>query len=186
MTGRSAPASKGKEEGIKEASREEKGREAKRVEKEERREVMKIALVTLLFAASTFAQVAPPTPPAACGPPNVSFKVKLEETQHTLTPPDPGKARVYFLQDAGTGRTLGYPTVKLAIRRRMGRREPWQLLFLGFRRAGRASCVRHVAVVSGGAARGTSAFHGGGGQSLLLPHTADYVAGRGVVGARSD
>jgi hypothetical protein len=33
----------------------------------------------------------------------------------TLAQPDPGKARVYFFQDAGTSHTLGYPTVKLAI-----------------------------------------------------------------------
>ena len=76
---------------------------------------MKIALVTMLLAASAFAQ-APPTPStAACGRDDVSFKVKLDDSQHTLTQPDPGKARVYFPQDAGTNMTLGYPTVKLAL-----------------------------------------------------------------------
>ncbi len=76
---------------------------------------MRIALVTLLFAASAFAQVPPTASTAACGPENVSFKVKLDESQHTLAQPDPGKARVYFFQDAGTSHTLGYPTVKLAM-----------------------------------------------------------------------
>jgi hypothetical protein len=76
---------------------------------------MRIALVTLLFAASAFPQVPPSASTATCGPENVSFKVKLDESQHTLAQPDPGKARVYFFQDAGTSHTLGYPTVKLAI-----------------------------------------------------------------------
>jgi len=77
---------------------------------------MKIALVTLLFAASSaFAQVASAAPTAACGPENVSFKVKLDDSQHTLAQPDPGKARVYFFGDAGTSITVGYPTVKIAM-----------------------------------------------------------------------
>jgi hypothetical protein len=77
---------------------------------------MKIALVTLLFAASSaFAQVASAAPTAACGPENVGFKVKLDESQHALAQPDPGKARVYFFGDAGTSMTLGYPTVKIAM-----------------------------------------------------------------------
>jgi hypothetical protein len=76
---------------------------------------MRIALVTLLLAASAFAQVPPTASTAACGPENVSFKVKLDESQHTLAQPDPGKARVYFIHDAGTGGTLGYPTVKVAM-----------------------------------------------------------------------
>jgi hypothetical protein len=75
---------------------------------------MKVALIALLFAASAFAQTLPAST-AACGPENVSFKVKLDDSQHTPAQPDPGKAQVYFLQDAGTPITLGYPTVKLAI-----------------------------------------------------------------------
>ncbi|HEY6302873.1 MAG TPA: hypothetical protein VIX14_07380 [Terriglobales bacterium] len=76
---------------------------------------MRFALVTLLFVASAFAQIPPAPSGAACGPENVSFKVELDESQHTLAQPDPGKARVYFFHDAGTGLTLGYPTVKLAM-----------------------------------------------------------------------
>jgi hypothetical protein len=76
---------------------------------------MRFALVTLLFVATAFAQVPPAPSTAACGPENVSFKVKLDESQHTLAQPDPGRARVYFFHDAGTGVTLGYPTVKLAM-----------------------------------------------------------------------
>ena len=64
-------------------------------------EVMKIAIVVLLFAASAFAQdstAAAAAVESACGPKDGSFNVKLEESQHTLTQPEPGKARVYFIQ----------------------------------------------------------------------------------------
>ena len=76
---------------------------------------MKAALVALLFAVPAFAQLPSASPMDACGNAYVSFKVKLDESQHTLLPPDPGKARVFFFQDAGTTSTLGYPTVKVAI-----------------------------------------------------------------------
>jgi hypothetical protein len=76
---------------------------------------MKIVLFVLFFAASTFAQSAPDASTAACGLENVSFKVKLDQSQHTLAQPDSVKARVYFFQNAGTSHTLRYPTVKLAI-----------------------------------------------------------------------
>jgi hypothetical protein len=78
-------------------------------------EVMKIAVITLLLGASAFAQAAPAGPTAACGPANVDFKVKLDQSQHMVTQPEPGKALVYFFSDAGTTATLGYPTEKLAI-----------------------------------------------------------------------
>jgi len=76
---------------------------------------MRFIVLVMLFAASTSAQAPPAATPAACGRENVSFKVKLDESQHTLAQPDPGKARVYFVHDAGTTVTLGYPTVKLAL-----------------------------------------------------------------------
>jgi uncharacterized protein DUF2846 len=76
---------------------------------------MRMIIIVFLLAASAFAQVLPVASTAACGHGNVSFKVKLEDPPHTLTQPDPGKARVYFFHDAGTNSTLGYPTVKLAL-----------------------------------------------------------------------
>ena len=36
---------------------------------------------------------------SACGPKDGSFNVKLDESQHTLAQPEPGKARVYFIQE---------------------------------------------------------------------------------------
>jgi hypothetical protein len=76
---------------------------------------MKVAVLVMVFAASAFAQSPADASTAACGPENVSFNVKLDRSQHALANPDQGKARVYFLHDAGTGSTLGYPTVKVAM-----------------------------------------------------------------------
>lgn len=76
---------------------------------------MKIALIALLFAASALAQGQPAKPTAACGPGNVSFKVKLDDTQHTPSQPEPGKARIYFIHESGGAGTLAYPTTKLGI-----------------------------------------------------------------------
>ncbi|MFY9645520.1 MAG: hypothetical protein WAK29_10095 [Terriglobales bacterium] len=76
---------------------------------------MRIIVVVMLSTAFALAQVPPAASTAACGPDKVSFRVKLDESQHTLSQPDSGKARVYFLHDAGSGSILGYPTVKLAL-----------------------------------------------------------------------
>ena len=76
---------------------------------------MRFIGLAMLFAVSAFAQVPSAASTAACGPEKISFKVKLDESQHTLAQPDPGKARVYFLHDAGTSQTIGYPTVKIAM-----------------------------------------------------------------------
>jgi guanyl-specific ribonuclease Sa len=62
---------------------------------------VKVALVALLFAASTFAQSQSASLPAACGPENVSSDMKLDSTQHAMAQPEPGKALVYFIQDKG-------------------------------------------------------------------------------------
>jgi hypothetical protein len=62
---------------------------------------MKIAFVALLFAASAWAQDPAAGLPPACGSENINFNVKLDDTQHTLVQPYPGKAMVYFIQDKG-------------------------------------------------------------------------------------
>jgi hypothetical protein len=76
---------------------------------------MKYIGFVMLLAVAASAQGPSAAPTAACGPQAMSFKVKLDESQHTLAQAEPGKARVYFFQDAGTEQTLGYPTVKVAI-----------------------------------------------------------------------
>ncbi len=62
---------------------------------------MKIALVVLLFAASAFGQDSSAVATAACGPKDASFIVNLDKSQHSLVQPEPGKARVYFIQEKG-------------------------------------------------------------------------------------
>lgn len=69
---------------------------------------MRSALVMMLLAASAFAQDRSAVVAAsACGPKGINFDVKRDESQHTLSPPEPGKARVYFIQDLGTVSCLG-------------------------------------------------------------------------------
>lgn len=67
---------------------------------------MRIALIMMFLAASAFAQDEPPVP-AACGRKDTSFKVKLDESKHAIAQAEPGKARVYFIQDVGRVSCLG-------------------------------------------------------------------------------
>lgn len=53
--------------------------------------------------------------PSACGNLQVSMAVVLDNTQHTIAQPQPGKALVYFIQDVGEASTLAYPTTKIGI-----------------------------------------------------------------------
>lgn len=76
---------------------------------------MKVALIALLLAGTAFAQNPSAVVPSACGPENVSFKVKLDDTQHAMAQPEAGKARVYLIHDAGTWGLIGYPTTKLGM-----------------------------------------------------------------------
>ena len=69
--------------------------------------IMKIALIALLLAASTFAQEPSAVATSACGPKDASFDVKLDKTQHTLAQPEPGKALVYFIQEKGAAAQIG-------------------------------------------------------------------------------
>jgi hypothetical protein len=86
---------------------------------------MRVTLLIFLFAATAvcqqktrFGQSGTSPWPAACGPAQASFKVKLDDSQHTLLPPENGKARIYFIHEAGlpfTRLSLGYPTSKFAV-----------------------------------------------------------------------
>jgi hypothetical protein len=61
---------------------------------------LKIVIVVLLFAVSAVAQNSSAAAPAACGSMSVSYAVKLDGSQRTLAQPEPGKARLYFMQDS--------------------------------------------------------------------------------------
>jgi hypothetical protein len=86
---------------------------------------MKATLLIVLFATAAlcqqktrFGQTSTSPWPAACGPAQESFKVKLDDSQHTLLPPENGTARIYFIHEAGLPYirlSLGYPTSKFAI-----------------------------------------------------------------------
>jgi hypothetical protein len=79
---------------------------------------MKTALVFLLFASSLFAQSRPTSDPLApsCGPSNVKFDVKLDNTQHAVVQPEPGKALVYVIEvfQRPPGE-LGTPTIRVGL-----------------------------------------------------------------------
>lgn len=75
---------------------------------------MRFVLVALILAvAPAFGQ----NPAAACGPAMAQFKVKLDKTPHIAGQPDAGKARIYFIYDAGTAfeHPIGYPTIKIGM-----------------------------------------------------------------------
>lgn len=76
---------------------------------------MKIAGLILLLACSALAQR--PVDPAlsSCGPANAPLHVHLDKRSHDLLPPEPGKARVYFIQEAGNAINLAYPTTRVGL-----------------------------------------------------------------------
>jgi hypothetical protein len=78
------------------------------------RKVMRNTLVLLVLCAGALAQDRPAAP-AACGPKNVNFDVKLDESQHTVLPPEPGKARVYFIQDLGPITCIACTTTRFGL-----------------------------------------------------------------------
>lgn len=78
---------------------------------------MKGVLIAVLLTASALAQKPVARLAPSCGPENVRFKVRLDNTQHSMAPVEPGKARVYFIHDAGTflAHPPGYPTTILGL-----------------------------------------------------------------------
>lgn len=64
---------------------------------------MRTALILFLLVLPAWTQENAGTsaPSPACGPNNVKFDVTLDKSQHAVAQPEPGKARVYFIQDRG-------------------------------------------------------------------------------------
>lgn len=75
---------------------------------------MRSAFAVVVLAVSAFAQQGSGGL-AACGPKGARFDVKLDESQHMLAQPDPGKARVYFIQDIGLTNCLGGCSTKIGL-----------------------------------------------------------------------
>ena len=67
-----------------------------------RRGTMKAALIPFVFVAFTSAWATTPSLPpipSSCGPKDAGFNVKLDKSQHSLTQPDAGQARIYFIRE---------------------------------------------------------------------------------------
>ena len=81
---------------------------------------MKAVLAVLLAGSSllTHAQLAhaqPANPRAACGTGNLPFTLKLTNEAPVSPDSEPGKALVFFVQDAGYSSALAYPTTRIGI-----------------------------------------------------------------------
>lgn len=75
---------------------------------------MRSVFVLMLLAVPVFAQEQPGAVAAACGP-KEAFEVKLDQSQHSHVQPEPGKARVYFVQDIGAVNCLGGCGTKIGL-----------------------------------------------------------------------
>lgn len=81
-------------------------------------EIMRTALVFLFLASSALAQSQPNSlsPAASCGPGDVKFDVKLDNSQHSLTQPEPGRALVYVMESfQRPPGELGTPTIRVGL-----------------------------------------------------------------------
>jgi hypothetical protein len=79
---------------------------------------MRTALALLLFTVSAFAQdpTAVSAAQAACGPNNIKFAVKDDNSQHAVGQPEADKALVYVIQDIGIANCPGgCITTKIAL-----------------------------------------------------------------------
>lgn len=74
-----------------------------------------LLICALLATASKCMQAQNVSPTAACGSTNVSYKVKLDDTQQNLLQPEPGKARIYFIHESGGASSIAYPTTKVGV-----------------------------------------------------------------------
>ena len=72
-----------------------------------RRKAMRVAIIIVLLATAAFAQNQPAVVPSACGPKDTDVDVKLDKSQHIISQPEAGKARVYFIQDIGKISCIG-------------------------------------------------------------------------------
>jgi hypothetical protein len=126
---------------------------------------MRIIVLAMLLTVSAFAQTSPAAATAACVPENVTLKLKLDESQHALSQPEPGKALVYFIQEKGSDTFAVTTGIGLDGAGAGSKQE--QFLFRRVRGPGGAPRVCEHAVLSG-TCRRARAFHGGSRPCLLL------------------
>ena len=76
---------------------------------------MKAVLALIVFAASALGQGPSIRVPSACGIKDVTFDVKLDNTQRPPAQPESGKALVYFIQDDGPWGVHQHYVLKIAL-----------------------------------------------------------------------
>ena len=82
------------------------------------RSLVKLLLLFLLTASTAFAQSGPSASyvPEACGPTQIQFSVKTDNSQHSVSNPEPGKALVYVIEEfQNTSRGILRPTVRVGL-----------------------------------------------------------------------
>jgi hypothetical protein len=72
-------------------------------------------LVLTIVAMSAMAQDKSAAFEKACGPEKTQFEVKRAKSQHPLRETEPGKARVYFIQDLGIATCVNCVTVRIGM-----------------------------------------------------------------------
>jgi hypothetical protein len=141
-------------------------------------EVMKAVFILMLLTLSAFAQQEAPVA-AACGPKDVKFEAKLDDSQHTLAQPEAGKTLVYFIQDIGAVNCIGgCMTTRIGLDGAWVGANQHNSYFSMSVEPGEHSCVRQPAIAPvaesvreiRGDIAGAHALHCGGGEGLLLPH----------------
>ncbi|HTJ31145.1 MAG TPA: DUF2846 domain-containing protein [Acidobacteriaceae bacterium] len=76
---------------------------------------MKAALVFLLAGSSLLVHAQSTNLRAACGSGDLPFTVKLANEAPASPDPEPGKALVFFIQDAGASSSIAYPTTRIGM-----------------------------------------------------------------------
>jgi hypothetical protein len=72
---------------------------------------MRIIILLMLLTVFAFAQDQSADIVAACGPKDVNLAVKADDSRHTVSQPDPGKALIYFVKETGSAICLLGPCV---------------------------------------------------------------------------
>jgi hypothetical protein len=76
---------------------------------------LSVFAAVLIVSAPLFSQTQPASVPAACGDLKVSMAIKLDDAEHTIAQPAPGKALIYFIQDTGLLGHINLPMIKIGI-----------------------------------------------------------------------
>jgi hypothetical protein len=76
---------------------------------------LKVFVAVLIFLSSFLSHSLPARFLSACAQPQEGLAVSLDNSQHSIGQPAPGKALIYFIQDTEQAVILMYPIVKIGI-----------------------------------------------------------------------